>query len=196
MIRDAHAVVWTRLSGTPVKMGELHVTESESRFVYELPFLDSGLPGLGLVLSPQIYAELEDASLLLHAGDFVSEKFYRELSKKYNLIAVCGNMDPFQLREQLPQKRIIQIEDLKLGLIHGRGAPSELKSLVIREFKEKRPDIIVFGHSHFALKEKDLKTGIFLFNPGSPTDTIYAPYKSFGIIKVNRKEFSFEIRKI
>lgn len=57
MIRDAHAVVWTRLSGSPVKMGELHVTESESRFVYELAFLQTGLPGLGLVLSPQIYAE-------------------------------------------------------------------------------------------------------------------------------------------
>ncbi len=57
MIRDAHAVVWTRLSGIPVKMGELHVTESESRFVYELPFLQTGLPGLGLVLSPDIFAE-------------------------------------------------------------------------------------------------------------------------------------------
>ncbi len=57
MIRDAHAVVWTRLSGSPIKMGELHVTESESRFVYDLSFLDADLPGLGLVLSPKIYGQ-------------------------------------------------------------------------------------------------------------------------------------------
>lgn len=57
MSRDQHAVVWTRLSGQPIKMGELYNTELESRFVYDLSFLDSGLPGLGIILSPQIYAE-------------------------------------------------------------------------------------------------------------------------------------------
>ncbi len=54
-MRDRHAVVWTRISGEPVKMGELYTTELESRFVYDESFLTLSLPGLGLVLSPEIF---------------------------------------------------------------------------------------------------------------------------------------------
>lgn len=54
-MRDRHAVVWTRISGEPVKMGELYTTELESRFVYEKSFLSLNLPGLGLILSPEIF---------------------------------------------------------------------------------------------------------------------------------------------
>ncbi len=54
-MRDHHAVVWTRISGEPVKMGELYTTELESRFVYDESFLTLSLPGLGLVLSPEIF---------------------------------------------------------------------------------------------------------------------------------------------
>lgn len=54
-MRDRHAVVWTRISGEPVKMGELYTTELESRFVYDESFSALSLPGLGLVLSPEIF---------------------------------------------------------------------------------------------------------------------------------------------
>ena len=54
-MRDRHAVVWTRISGEPVKMGELYTTELESRFVYDESFITLQLPGLGLILSPEIF---------------------------------------------------------------------------------------------------------------------------------------------
>ena len=56
-MRDHHAVVWTRISGEPVKMGELYTTELESRFVYDESFIALKLPGLGLILSPEIFAQ-------------------------------------------------------------------------------------------------------------------------------------------
>ena len=48
MARDKEAVIWTRLSGKPVKMGRLYLTESECRFTYELDYLTLQQPGLGL----------------------------------------------------------------------------------------------------------------------------------------------------
>jgi len=34
------------------------------------------------------------------------------------------------------------------------------------------------------------------FNPGSPTDTIFAPYQSYGILEINGKEIKRSIVKI
>ncbi|MEM7828128.1 MAG: metallophosphoesterase family protein, partial [Candidatus Aenigmatarchaeota archaeon] len=41
---------------------------------------------------------------------------------------------------------------------------------------------IIFGHTHNPLNEE--KEGIIFFNPGSPFDTIYAPFNSIGIIHI------------
>ncbi len=56
-MRDKSAVVWTRLSGKPEKMGRLYLTESECRFTYELDYLASGQPGLGLLYAPDVVRE-------------------------------------------------------------------------------------------------------------------------------------------
>jgi len=57
MSRDREAVVWTRLATTPMKMGRLTITETECRFSYELDYLNTGLPGLGLIYDPKIIQE-------------------------------------------------------------------------------------------------------------------------------------------
>ena len=55
--RDRQAVVWTRQSGSPVKMGQLILTDTECRFTYEIDFLSLQQPGLGLLYSPDIVQE-------------------------------------------------------------------------------------------------------------------------------------------
>ncbi len=57
MSRDRDAVVWTRLGGQPARMGRLYLTDSECRFTYDNDYLATDLPGLGCVLSPQIYQQ-------------------------------------------------------------------------------------------------------------------------------------------
>ncbi|NOZ25767.1 MAG: HipA domain-containing protein [Nitrospirae bacterium] len=54
MTTDREAVVWTRIGGRPVKMGRIYVTASECRFTYSEDFLDTGLPGLGIIYPPEI----------------------------------------------------------------------------------------------------------------------------------------------
>ena len=45
--------------------------------------------------------------------------------------------------------------------------------------------MLVFGHSHQPMNE--IKDGILHFNPGSPTDKIFAPFNSYGILEINDK---------
>jgi len=53
---DRHAVIWTRSSDGPVKMGSLVVTERENRFSYNPDFLQhEELAGLSLLAPPKIF---------------------------------------------------------------------------------------------------------------------------------------------
>ncbi|HED33331.1 MAG TPA: type II toxin-antitoxin system HipA family toxin [Gammaproteobacteria bacterium] len=57
MQRDRQAVVWTRQSGKPVKMGRLYLTAADCRFTYELDYLSLQQPGLGVLYAPDIVQE-------------------------------------------------------------------------------------------------------------------------------------------
>ena len=55
MSTDHEAIIWTRLGGTPRRMGRLYVTDKECRFTYDENYLQLDLPGLGLVYAPEYY---------------------------------------------------------------------------------------------------------------------------------------------
>jgi len=67
MQRDKQAVVWTRQSGTPIKMGRLYVTQADCRFTYERPYLSSNLPGLGLLYAPEV---VQDSTIIRPRTEF------------------------------------------------------------------------------------------------------------------------------
>ena len=69
--------------------------------------------------------------------------------------------------------------------MHGEGSPEGLIDLVKRQFEKNKVDCIVFGHSHIPLCEK--RENILFFNPGSPTDKIFAPFNSYGILEIGEK---------
>jgi len=49
MARNQHAVIWTRLSGTPEKMGDLVLAGEQASFTYTKEYLASGRPGFCLL---------------------------------------------------------------------------------------------------------------------------------------------------
>ena len=100
--------------------------------------------------------------LILHAGDLVNISVLDALEAP-EVLAVAGNMDDYVVTQSLPTKRIITVEDKRIGLIHGWGAPVGLAGRVMKEFDGV--DAIVFGHSH--RPANTVKNGILLFNPGS-----------------------------
>jgi len=52
MATDRDAVVWTRAGDAPMCMGKLLVTDKQSRFTYDQAFIESGLPGIGVLFQP------------------------------------------------------------------------------------------------------------------------------------------------
>ena len=50
-MRDREAVVWTRMTGNPMKMGILYVTDREARFTYTTEYAQSGFTRIKGLLS-------------------------------------------------------------------------------------------------------------------------------------------------
>jgi len=49
---DREAVIWTNIGNAPLKMGRLNVTDNECRFNFDEAYLETGLPGMGVLHSP------------------------------------------------------------------------------------------------------------------------------------------------
>ena len=144
------------------------------------------MPEKARALPLKLCSELRKCDMVIHVGDMVTMEVAQTLQKLCpNFKAVCGNMDPAQIRSKFPEKEIIEAGKFRLGVKHGLGPPEKLKMMMKEAFKNDKVDMIIFGHSHNPLSE--IEDGIIFFNPGSPTDEIFAPYKSFGIIEINDK---------
>ncbi len=107
----------------------------------------------------------KDVEKILHAGDFVDRSIVEYLSSLKELIAVCGNMDPPDIRKAFPPKRVIELGGFQIGLIHGGGAPYGMESRIREEFNDV--NAIVYGHTHMPANHQ--AKNILFFNPGSPT---------------------------
>ncbi|MFA7294224.1 MAG: metallophosphoesterase family protein [Candidatus Omnitrophota bacterium] len=143
---------------------------------------------------PRIILDVfKQMDMVLHAGDMVDLRVIDELrSACPKVIAVAGNMDQEAVKNKYPVKEIIEVSGYKIGLMHGSGAPLNLIDLLKGAFKEDKPDIIVFGHSHKPMNE--FIGNVLFFNPGSATD-FTAEYNSYGIIEL-AEEINARIIKI
>lgn len=144
-------------------------------------------------LPEQLVSGLEGVDMILHAGDLEIIDVLADLELIAPTHAVLGNMDPSDLRGDLPVQRIIPIGDFTIGLIHGRGAPDGLAERIRGDFPGDI-DCIVYGHSHQPLVME--KEGVLYVNPGSPTDTVFAPFTSFGLLRLDADGLSAEIIRI
>ncbi len=135
------------------------------------------------LLPQQMVKEFNRLDLIIHAGDFCTLKDFERLAEIKEIKAVHGNMDEVSLARRLPGKQILNLEGHAIGVFHGTGSPQQVLDSVRREFKSDAVECVVFGHSHMAFNER--VGDVLYFNPGSPTDTITAPYRSYGILEVN-----------
>jgi len=155
---------------------------------------DTHIPVSCCELPSQLLDALRGVDLILHAGDLVDLCVVDALEKISKVEAVYGNMDPENVSSKLRNKIILDIEDRRIGLMHGRGRPDGLVDVLKAEFLKDKVDIIVFGHSHAPFNK--YIDGILFFNPGSATDDIYAPCKSCGIIEISKGAVKSEIIKL
>lgn len=146
---------------------------------------DTHIPSRAPKLPDEVEEALSRLDFIIHAGDFDTIEALQRIEKLNRLVAVRGNMDTGEVRGKLPPKRVINVEGVRIGIIHGWGDPHTLPDRVLKEFQGENVRCIIFGHSHQAMVEE--RGGVLLFNPGSPTDTIFARFRSYGVLEVNKE---------
>jgi uncharacterized protein len=146
---------------------------------------DTHIPERAQELPERIVKEIQTADAVIHAGDFTSNEFYEQLkSISKMLYAVRGNMDDYIIGQRLPEKIFFNLGGKNIGLMHGIGAPAQLEDRIYNTFKDDKPDIIIFGHSHSTLEK--MKGSVLILNPGSCTDFVFAKKRSFMILNIEQ----------
>jgi putative phosphoesterase len=115
----------------------------------------------------QLSKFLDECDLIVHAGDFSTMEAYQSFKVFNKLKAVFGNDDVSELKKLLPRRLIFEVEGLKIGLVHEGGL--SLIDTTAHNYlaKEMDVDILIFGHLHRPLIEKNKSV---LVCPGSPTE--------------------------
>jgi putative phosphoesterase len=139
-------------------------------------------------LPPTLEAAIDNADLVVHAGDFVSPEFYDSLLHRKPLLCALGNSDDRSLASRIPELGEREILGCRIGVMHGWGSPRDLVQRIAQRINPERYHLFVYGHSHFP----DITThGNTLFvNPGSATERRFAPHCSFVEIKISRTGMS------
>jgi putative phosphoesterase len=133
--------------------------------------------------------ELERADLILHAGDFVAASVLEELRGFGPVEAVYGNMDEPALRESLPKERVVEVEGLRVGLVHIPGPAAGREGRLVARFPGCAA--VVYGHTHVPQVER--VGDVWILNPGSPTERRRAPVHSMLVLEVARGELRPEL---
>ena len=133
-------------------------------------------------------AELARAELILHAGDVVAASVLRELAELAPVEAVHGNMDEPALRAGLPERRVVEVEAVRIGLVHIPGARAGREERLLSWFPGC--DAVVYGHTH--LPQVERHRGVWILNPGSPTERRRAPRHSMLVLEARRGELDIE----
>ena len=132
-------------------------------------------------LPPAVYAGLERADLVLHAGDVVTGALLDELAGFAPTQAVLGNNDG-ELVGHLPEQRCFAVDGLRIAMVHDSGPTKGREARLRRRFPTA--DLVVYGHSHVPVDAAGLD-GQRLFNPGSPTERRRQPEHTFGRLRID-----------
>lgn len=134
---------------------------------------DTHVPARAKTLQAQVWRLVEEVDIVVHAGDWVSEAFFDQLhAHARQLVGVAGNNDGPPLWEHLGEVARVEIEGVRLAVIHETGGAAGREERCEERFgpaSASPADVLVFGHSHIPW-DTTTASGLRLLNPGSPTD--------------------------
>ena len=138
---------------------------------------DTHLPKRAKDLPEELWAEVESADVVLHAGDWVDVALLDELeSRARRLVGVFGNNDHGELRERLPEVARVELDGVRFAVVHETGQAKGREERCSADYADV--DVLVFGHSHIPW-DTTSSTGLRLLNPGSPTDRRRQPHCTY-----------------
>lgn len=131
------------------------------------------------VLPDRVRAMLEEADVVLHAGDVLQPEHVDDLARYAPLHVVRGNND--RELHDVPERLEVELEGVRVGMVHDSGPTRGRAARLHAMFPDA--DVVVFGHSHVPWDEEGVD-GQRLFNPGSPTERRQQPHRTAGWLDV------------
>jgi len=132
---------------------------------------DTHVPRRARDLPDAVWSEVERADVVVHAGDWTElallDRLEARLRAGQRLVGVVGNNDGPELQARLPEVARVDLDGLRLAVVHETGAATGRERRCDQQFPDT--DVLVFGHSHIPW-DTTTDQGMRLLNPGSPTD--------------------------
>lgn len=138
---------------------------------------DTHLPKRARDLPAEVWAAVEAADVVLHAGDWVDVALLDELEARAARVVGCwGNNDGPALRARLPEVARVELGGVRFAVVHETGGKEGRERRCAAAYPDV--DVLVFGHSHIPW-DTTADTGLRLLNPGSPTDRRRQPHCTY-----------------
>ena len=130
---------------------------------------DTHVPQRARDLPRQVWAAVDAADVVVHAGDWVDARLLDKLeARSLRLVGVHGNNDDAELRVRLPEVAHATVGGVRVAVVHESG-PAAGRERRCEALYGETADVLVFGHSHIPW-DTTTPGGLRLLNPGSPTD--------------------------
>ncbi|HYZ15879.1 MAG TPA: YfcE family phosphodiesterase, partial [Candidatus Acidoferrum sp.] len=111
---------------------------------------DTHLPRFGRALPRALERGLRAAKVerILHLGDMTELLAVPLFEAIAPFDAVAGNNDGEAIRERFGRRKIVRVEDVRIGMVHGDGKRGTTLGRALEAFADEPVDVILFGHSH------------------------------------------------
>jgi putative phosphoesterase len=130
------------------------------------------------------------ADLILHSGDFVSVAFLEKLRGIGPPVeAVSGNMDEPALKAALPKVRVVEVGEVRIGIVHDAGSRAGREARLAARFEDCAA--AVYGHTH--IPQVMRFQHLWVLNPGSPTERRRAPSHTMLVLQIKGMRLTPEL---
>jgi putative phosphoesterase len=126
---------------------------------------------------------LAASDLILHAGDVAETPVLEQLAELAPVVAVHGNMDEPALQASLPERRVVEVGEARIGMVHDGGPAAGRLQRLAGWFPGCAA--VVYGHSHQPEVTRHGPT--WILNPGSPTERRRAPQHTMIVLEARQK---------
>lgn len=116
---------------------------------------------------PQLKDIFSDRDEIWHAGDIGNIEIIKQLEDIKPVRAVYGNIDDLSMQHQFPEDLWLSIDEMLIYMTHIAGKPSKYNARVLKEIRDKKPNLLICGHSHILRVMPDKVNNLLYINPGA-----------------------------
>lgn len=140
------------------------------------------------ILPKSVIDHFKNMDYIFHAGDIGNLNVIKELRHIAPVIAVYGNIDNRETKNDLPAQKIVTFNNFSICLVHDIGSIKNFKYELFK--KNIEADLVIYGHTHYPNYEIYQNT-IFL-NPGSISYPREQKSGTIVIAQLHDKNFSHQ----